>query len=44
MYHHNVICDRLANFIIKLNIDEEVLSDGLQGIFGPSEEPINRGV
>jgi len=44
MDHHNVVSNWLSNFIIKLDTDKEILCDGLQGIFGPGEEPIDARV
>jgi hypothetical protein len=44
MDHHNVVSNRLSNFIIKFDTNKEILSDGLQGIFGPGEEPIDARV
>lgn len=44
MDHHDVVSDGLSDFIFKWDINEEVLSDCLQGIFWPGEEPIYVGV
>ena len=44
MDHHNVVGDRLSDFIVKLNTHEEILSYCAQGIFRPREEPIDTSV